>query len=83
MSTELLSVEVAAKLIHRKPQNLRKDIRDGKCCFGFAIGKHCHINADTFKRFTGYTSEDIDTTKKECQDIRRKKGDSYESIQRI
>lgn len=71
MSTELLSVEVAAKLIHRKPQNLRKDIRDGKCCFGFAIGKHCYINADTFKRFTGYSNNDIERGKEECQ-IKRK-----------
>ena len=72
MSTELLPIEVAASLIHRKPQNLRMDIRNGKCNFGFAIGKRCFINADTFKRTTGYSSEDIERGLKECQEKRKR-----------
>lgn len=55
-----ISVEQAAKLIHRKPQNLRNDIRQGKCKYGWASGKHCYINWITFMAVTGFTEKDLE-----------------------
>ena len=64
MSRTTITIAEAEALLRKKPQNLRKEVRQGNVPGGFTIGKHCYINWLSFSQVTGFTEDQIEEVKK-------------------